>query len=134
MIITQFITVFVSENMKFSALAIQCYQCQSTDLNHPFQCNEYLEDSDLQPSPCDSVYNAAFCIKQTGRFEGTLDIKLIVRIINFRINFLIHYKYLSYYSIFLNINVLINFMCNNERIVYLRMACLLLLYSFFVYL
>lgn len=54
----------------FSASAIDCYQCKSTDLDNPFQCNEYMEDSDLKALPCDSVYNAAYCIKQTGRFEG----------------------------------------------------------------
>lgn len=52
------------------AFAIRCYQCKSTDLTNPYQCNEFMEDSDLQPRPCDSVYNAAYCIKQTGRFEG----------------------------------------------------------------
>lgn len=58
----------------FIVIAIKCYQCKSTDLENPFQCNEYMEDSELQPLPCDSVYNAGYCIKQTGRFEGTLKI------------------------------------------------------------
>ncbi|XP_065223284.1 UPAR/Ly6 domain-containing protein bou [Planococcus citri] len=58
-----------------SSAVINCYQCVSTDLHNPFQCNEYMEDSDLRPTPCDSVYNAAYCIKQTGRFEGGLGTK-----------------------------------------------------------
>uniref|UniRef100_A0A146LDM8 Uncharacterized protein n=1 Tax=Lygus hesperus TaxID=30085 RepID=A0A146LDM8_LYGHE len=53
------------------AESILCYQCNSTDLTEPFQCRENMpDDNDLVPLPCDEVYNARFCIKHTGRFEG----------------------------------------------------------------
>ncbi|XP_073993577.1 glycosylphosphatidylinositol anchored membrane protein boudin isoform X2 [Rhodnius prolixus] len=49
---------------------IMCYQCNSTDLQDPFQCQEFLgDDIDIQPTSCDEVYGAAYCIKHTGRFE-----------------------------------------------------------------
>nr|ATU82912.1 secreted Mys2-like protein [Pristhesancus plagipennis] len=54
-----------------SVSCILCYQCNSTDLQDPFQCQEFLgDDIDIQPMPCDEVYGAAYCIKHTGRFEG----------------------------------------------------------------
>lgn len=54
-----------------TALAIDCYQCSGTDSNNPFQCNEKLSnDIDMQPEPCDRVYDAKYCIKHTGRYEG----------------------------------------------------------------
>ncbi|XP_034256052.1 U-scoloptoxin(05)-Sm1a-like isoform X2 [Thrips palmi] len=53
------------------ASAIQCYQCESTDHDNPFQCNEFMpEDSELQPSSCDYVDNAQYCIKLVGRNRG----------------------------------------------------------------
>lgn len=30
-----------------------------------------MDDADLTPTPCTEVYNAAYCIKLTGRYEGT---------------------------------------------------------------
>lgn len=59
-----------------AANSINCYQCKSTDHVDPFQCGEYMtEDIDLEPTPCDKVYEAAYCIKHTGRFEGGLGTK-----------------------------------------------------------
>ncbi|XP_054266708.1 U-scoloptoxin(05)-Cw1a isoform X1 [Macrosteles quadrilineatus] len=59
-----------------SVSAIDCYQCTSTDHTDPFQCGEYMtDDRDIEPTPCDSVYGAAYCIKHTGRFEGGLGTK-----------------------------------------------------------
>ncbi|BES92000.1 Hypothetical protein NTJ_04808 [Nesidiocoris tenuis] len=58
------------------AESILCYQCNSTDLTNPFQCRENLpDDYDLVPLPCDEVYNARYCIKHTGRFEGGVGTK-----------------------------------------------------------
>lgn len=52
---------------------ISCYQCLSTDHTDPFQCGEYMtDDIDMEPKSCDNVYGAAYCIKQTGRFEGDI--------------------------------------------------------------
>lgn len=51
--------------------SLQCYQCISTNNSHPFQCNEFLSsDIDIKPEPCDAVFEAQYCVKHTGRFEG----------------------------------------------------------------
>lgn len=56
-----------------SVTAIECYQCSSRDHDNPFQCNEYMtDDIDIEPKSCDDVFEAAYCIKQTGRFEGLI--------------------------------------------------------------
>uniref|UniRef100_A0A8D8PTZ6 Protein sleepless n=1 Tax=Cacopsylla melanoneura TaxID=428564 RepID=A0A8D8PTZ6_9HEMI len=58
------------------ASSIDCYQCVSTDLDHPFQCNEYLSDDiDIAPQSCANVYGASYCVKHTGRFEGGIGTK-----------------------------------------------------------
>jgi len=31
-----------------------------------------MDDDGLIPKPCTDVYNAAFCVKLIGRYEGTL--------------------------------------------------------------
>lgn len=56
--------------------AIDCYQCSGSDPERPFQCNEWLtDDVDLKPESCDSVYDAKYCIKHIGRFEGGIGAK-----------------------------------------------------------
>ncbi|KAK4882146.1 hypothetical protein RN001_005465 [Aquatica leii] len=56
--------------------SIDCYQCSGTNNEDPFQCNEVLgRDIDLVPESCDSVYEAKYCIKHTGRFEGGIGTK-----------------------------------------------------------
>ncbi|KAL1123278.1 hypothetical protein AAG570_002364, partial [Ranatra chinensis] len=54
--------------------SILCYQCNSTDVDDPYQCEEFLGEHgggelDIVPKSCDQVYGAAYCIKHTGRFE-----------------------------------------------------------------
>ncbi|KAK0164761.1 hypothetical protein PV328_003339 [Microctonus aethiopoides] len=52
------------------AIGLQCYQCNSTNNTHLFQCNEFLtDDIDMIPESCDNVYGAKYCIKHVGRFE-----------------------------------------------------------------
>ncbi|XP_076174725.1 glycosylphosphatidylinositol anchored membrane protein boudin isoform X2 [Ptiloglossa arizonensis] len=52
--------------------SLECYQCISTNNSHPFQCNEFLSsDIDIEPQPCDDVFDAQYCVKHTGRFEAT---------------------------------------------------------------
>lgn len=64
--------IFVYFYFLYTAVAINCYQCSGSDPTQPFQCNEWLSsDIDIKPEPCDSVYDAKYCIKHTGRFEGT---------------------------------------------------------------
>lgn len=54
------------------ALGLNCYQCSGTSSLKPFQCNEWLSsDIDIKHEPCGQVYGAKYCIKHTGRFEGT---------------------------------------------------------------
>ncbi|XP_075971572.1 glycosylphosphatidylinositol anchored membrane protein boudin isoform X2 [Anticarsia gemmatalis] len=54
-----------------SVYSINCYQCSGTDSNNPFQCNEFLEnDVDLVPTDCATIFDAQYCIKHVGRFEG----------------------------------------------------------------
>ncbi|CAH1974528.1 unnamed protein product [Acanthoscelides obtectus] len=56
--------------------ALNCYQCSGSDPEKPFQCNEWLSnDIDIKPEPCDAVYNAKYCIKHIGRFEGGIGAK-----------------------------------------------------------
>ncbi|KAL1512495.1 hypothetical protein ABEB36_002078 [Hypothenemus hampei] len=56
--------------------ALNCYQCNGSDSLTPFQCNEWLSsDIDIKPEPCDEVYDAQYCIKHTGRFEGGIGTK-----------------------------------------------------------
>ncbi|XP_065347127.1 uncharacterized protein bou isoform X1 [Cloeon dipterum] len=60
-----------------TSAVINCYQCSSTDHEDPYTCNELFNvdgdpDGFLPPvKPCDQVHGASYCIKQTGRFEGS---------------------------------------------------------------
>ncbi|XP_063906889.1 U-scoloptoxin(05)-Sm1a [Zophobas morio] len=59
-----------------TSVALNCYQCSGSDPTKPFQCNEWLSsDIDIQPQTCDNVYDAKYCIKHTGRFEGGIGAK-----------------------------------------------------------
>ncbi|XP_075971571.1 glycosylphosphatidylinositol anchored membrane protein boudin isoform X1 [Anticarsia gemmatalis] len=59
-----------------SVYSINCYQCSGTDSNNPFQCNEFLEnDVDLVPTDCATIFDAQYCIKHVGRFEGGIGTK-----------------------------------------------------------
>ncbi|XP_030765214.1 U-scoloptoxin(05)-Sm1a [Sitophilus oryzae] len=54
-----------------TSLALNCFQCNGSNPLRPFQCNEWLSsDIDIKPESCDKVYDAKYCIKHTGRFEG----------------------------------------------------------------
>ncbi|XP_075238317.1 glycosylphosphatidylinositol anchored membrane protein boudin isoform X1 [Lycorma delicatula] len=73
--ITIFVTILLTVFFR-TVSGIECYQCSSRDHTNPFQCNEYMtDDKDITPQPCDNVYDASYCIKQTGRFEGGLGTK-----------------------------------------------------------
>ncbi|XP_071055404.1 UPAR/Ly6 domain-containing protein bou [Onthophagus taurus] len=65
-IISTILVGFLIEN----SLAINCYQCASTNTTSPFQCNEYLKDADILAESCDGVHGARYCVKHTGRFEA----------------------------------------------------------------
>ncbi|XP_023943557.2 U-scoloptoxin(05)-Er1a [Bicyclus anynana] len=64
---------------RFEGLAIDCYQCNSSST---MECGDGLMNLDggiLTPTPCSHVYNAQYCIKQTGgigtkRFCSSLDL------------------------------------------------------------
>ncbi|XP_014370929.2 U-scoloptoxin(05)-Sm1a [Papilio machaon] len=64
---------------RFEGLAIECYQCNSSNT---LECGDGLINLDggyLKPTPCDHVYNAQYCIKQSGgistkRFCSSLDL------------------------------------------------------------
>uniref|UniRef100_A0A2H1VCW4 SFRICE_012461 n=1 Tax=Spodoptera frugiperda TaxID=7108 RepID=A0A2H1VCW4_SPOFR len=64
---------------RYEGLAIECYQCNSSST---MECGDGLMNLDggiLKPTPCDHVYNAMYCIKQTGgistkRFCSSLDL------------------------------------------------------------
>ncbi|XP_055610587.1 uncharacterized protein LOC129757396 isoform X2 [Uranotaenia lowii] len=56
-----------------TAAAIECYVCNATDSNSPFQCSEWFErfdTPDIKPQDCSNVYGAKYCIKHIGRFEA----------------------------------------------------------------
>ncbi|KAF0750317.1 Uncharacterized protein FWK35_00015004 [Aphis craccivora] len=57
-----------------NAVSISCYQCNSTDINDQFRCTEFMDTYGLDPQPCTSVYNAAYCVKLIGRYEGGLGV------------------------------------------------------------
>ncbi|XP_065365568.1 UPAR/Ly6 domain-containing protein bou [Calliphora vicina] len=61
-----------------SVMAINCYVCDASDTNNPFQCGEWFErfdEPDLEPQNCSNVHDAKFCIKHVGRFEGGIGAK-----------------------------------------------------------
>lgn len=61
-----------------SVMAINCYVCDASDTNSPFQCGEWFErfdEPDLEPQNCSNVHDAKFCIKHVGRFEGGIGAK-----------------------------------------------------------
>lgn len=58
--------------------AIECYVCDASDTENPFQCGEWFErfdQPDLQPQNCSNVHGATFCVKHVGRFEGGIGAK-----------------------------------------------------------
>ncbi|XP_022210543.1 uncharacterized protein LOC111066334 [Drosophila obscura] len=58
--------------------AIECYVCDTSDTEHPFQCGEWFErydQPDIVPQNCSSVHGAQFCVKHVGRFEGGVGAK-----------------------------------------------------------
>uniref|UniRef100_A0A1B6FM29 Protein sleepless n=1 Tax=Cuerna arida TaxID=1464854 RepID=A0A1B6FM29_9HEMI len=70
------LTCLILATVLTTVSSISCYQCISTDHADPFQCGEYMSDDiDIEPTSCDNVYGAAYCIKHTGRFEGGLGTK-----------------------------------------------------------
>ena len=61
-----------------TVMAINCYVCDASDTNSPFQCGEWFErfdEPDLEPQDCSNVHDAKFCIKHVGRFEGGIGAK-----------------------------------------------------------
>ncbi|EDV44435.1 uncharacterized protein Dana_GF20356 [Drosophila ananassae] len=57
---------------------IECYVCDTSDTDQPFQCGEWFErydEPDIQPQNCSSVHGAQFCVKHVGRFEGGIGAK-----------------------------------------------------------
>ncbi|XP_068631312.1 UPAR/Ly6 domain-containing protein bou [Battus philenor] len=64
---------------RYEGIAIECYQCNTSS---SLECSDSLINLDggfLQAMPCDHVYNAQYCIKQTGgistkRFCSSLDL------------------------------------------------------------
>ncbi|KAK6626542.1 hypothetical protein RUM44_009015 [Polyplax serrata] len=53
--------------------SIKCYRCTSTATEKdPYQCNEFFDDSELEPQSCDDIHNAQYCIKQIGIFEAAM--------------------------------------------------------------
>uniref|UniRef100_V5GNT0 Putative conserved secreted protein n=1 Tax=Ixodes ricinus TaxID=34613 RepID=V5GNT0_IXORI len=53
-----------------SAEAIQCHQCDSNNHLHCSEQWDYL--SSHEPQSCDYLYEAAYCIKATGMYEGRI--------------------------------------------------------------
>ncbi|XP_045605834.1 UPAR/Ly6 domain-containing protein bou isoform X1 [Procambarus clarkii] len=61
-----------------NASGISCYQCDSTrDLHCPeyFQAGYHQAPTALTSTTCDQVFEARYCIKTTGLFEGELGTK-----------------------------------------------------------
>lgn len=72
--INRFLFILICLNI---GVAIDCYQCSGTDSSgkHLFQCNKWLEnDNNLVAESCEGVYGAKFCIKHSGRFEGSFSV------------------------------------------------------------
>ncbi|KAH8387950.1 hypothetical protein KR093_010454 [Drosophila rubida] len=58
--------------------AIDCYVCDASDTQNPFQCGEWFDrfdKPDIQPQNCSNVHGATFCVKHVGRFEGGIGAK-----------------------------------------------------------
>jgi len=61
-----------------TATAINCFVCDASDTETPFQCGEWFErfdKPDIQPQNCSNVHEAKYCIKHVGRFEGGVGAK-----------------------------------------------------------
>ncbi|XP_067636146.1 UPAR/Ly6 domain-containing protein bou [Eurosta solidaginis] len=61
-----------------TAVAINCYVCDASDTQTPFQCGEWFErfdDPDIQPEDCSNVHDAKYCIKHVGRYQGGIGAK-----------------------------------------------------------
>uniref|UniRef100_A0A4Q8K274 U20-Liphistoxin-Lsp1a_1 n=1 Tax=Liphistius sp. SGP-2016 TaxID=1905180 RepID=A0A4Q8K274_9ARAC len=54
--------------------AIQCYQCKS---NENLDCSEIFDqlDSNTYPKSCDNIFEARYCVKATGMYEGEIGTK-----------------------------------------------------------
>ncbi|KAG6444189.1 U-scoloptoxin(05)-Sm1a-like [Manduca sexta] len=73
---TMFTSFFISFIYFKSVASISCYQCSGTDSDHPFECNEFLEnDVSLVPIDCGTIHDAQYCIKHVGRYEGGIGTK-----------------------------------------------------------
>ncbi|XP_054155227.1 uncharacterized protein LOC128953732 [Oppia nitens] len=57
-----------------SVSSISCYQCES---NSELDCAEKFDadTTELLPKPCNHVFEARYCIKSTGMFEGKIGTK-----------------------------------------------------------
>ncbi|XP_023242166.1 uncharacterized protein LOC111640387 [Centruroides sculpturatus] len=67
--------VILYGNFKDEALScIKCYRCESKTHLH---CSERFdhENANLQPESCSDVFEAQYCIKATGMFEGEIGTK-----------------------------------------------------------
>ncbi|XP_013772375.1 uncharacterized protein LOC106457465 [Limulus polyphemus] len=54
--------------------AIQCYRCESNiDMHCAEEFTKYY--SLLEPESCDDIFEATFCIKTTGMYEGEIGTK-----------------------------------------------------------
>lgn len=54
--------------------AFNCYQCES---NKNIECSEIFDEANtkLRPEPCDHVFEARYCVKTTGMYEGQIGTK-----------------------------------------------------------
>lgn len=82
--ITKWFNCFV---ILITVSAINCYQCQSND---DLECSEKFDEdfTKLRPESCDHVFEARYCIKSSGMFEGMAKMSqtLFYLNINFRRN------------------------------------------------
>ncbi|GIX98827.1 protein quiver [Caerostris darwini] len=65
------ISLFLLISVIHKSLAIYCYQCNS---NEETYCSEVFnrDGLTLEPTQCDGIHEAKFCIKATGMYEGTI--------------------------------------------------------------
>lgn len=59
------------EKLTLAASATYCYQCNS---NEETYCSEAFnrEGLTLEPTICDGIHEAKYCIKATGMYEGNM--------------------------------------------------------------
>lgn len=53
-----------------SASAIECYRCNST--THRECLEKFIHPSTLKPDSCSDVFEARYCIKTTGYYQGVI--------------------------------------------------------------